>query len=72
MGPWRVMAENIQPLLDGSRRQVRYVGRAESASPATGSAKRHQQEQMEILADALSPEPVARTKRVRLVARRKK
>jgi 2-oxoglutarate dehydrogenase E1 component len=72
MGPWRVMAEFIQPLLNGSRRQLRYVGRVESASPATGSAKRHQQEQMEILTDALSPEPVARTKRVRLVARRKK
>jgi 2-oxoglutarate dehydrogenase E1 component len=72
MGPWRAMAEHIQPLLDGSRRQLRYVGRVESASPATGSAKRHQQEQMEILTDALSPEPVARTKRVRLVARRKK
>jgi 2-oxoglutarate dehydrogenase E1 component len=72
MGPWRVIAEFLQPLLDGSRRQLRYVGRVESASPATGSARRHQQEQMEILSDALSPEPVARTRRVRLVARRRK
>jgi 2-oxoglutarate dehydrogenase E1 component len=72
MGPWRVMAEFIQPLLDASGREIRYVGRVESASPATGSAKRHQQEQNEILTDALSADPVARTKRVRLVARRKK
>jgi 2-oxoglutarate dehydrogenase E1 component len=72
MGPWRFMQEHIQPLLDGTRRQLRYVGRVESASPATGSAKRHQQEHSEIMNDALSPEPIARTKRVRLVARRKK
>jgi 2-oxoglutarate dehydrogenase E1 component len=72
MGPWRFMQEHIQPLLDATRRQVRYVGRPESASPASGSAKRHQQELAEILNDALTPGAISQTKRVRLVARRKK
>jgi hypothetical protein len=51
---------------------LRYVGRAESASPATGSGKRHQQEQAEIVSDALSEDAISRTRRVRLVSRRKK
>jgi len=72
MGPWRVMRESIQPLLDATRREVRYVGRSEAASPATGSAKRHQQELAEIVNDALTPGAISRTKRVRLVAKRKK
>jgi 2-oxoglutarate dehydrogenase E1 component len=72
MGPWRYMHEQMQPLADASRREIRYVGRAESASPATGSGKRHQQEQHEIIDDALTPGPLSQTKRVRLVAKRKK
>ena len=36
-------------------RELRYVGRPESASPATGSHKRHQQEQADIVNDALTP-----------------
>jgi 2-oxoglutarate decarboxylase len=72
MGGWRFMREQIQPLLDATRREVRYVGRPESASPASGSAKRHQQEVAEILNDALTPGAISQTRRVRLVARRKK
>lgn len=72
MGPWRYMREWIQPVLDATRREIRYVGRSESASPATGSAKRHQQELAEILNDALTPGAISQTRRVRLVARRKK
>jgi 2-oxoglutarate dehydrogenase E1 component len=53
MGPWRFLEERIQPLLDSSGRRIRYVGRPESASPATGSGKRHQQEQSAIVAGAL-------------------
>ena len=71
MGPWRFVREQIQPLLDESGRELRYVGRAESASPATGSFKRHQQEQAEILDEALTIGAVARKGRVRLVAKRK-
>src|SRR5581483_6314271 len=36
MGSWRVIRECIQPLLDQTNREVRYVGRPESASPASG------------------------------------
>jgi 2-oxoglutarate decarboxylase len=72
MGAWRVIREQIQPLLDATRREVRYVGRPESASTASGSAKRHQQEAAEIANDALTPGAISQTRRVRLVARRKK
>ena len=65
-------ASRLQPLLDGTRREVRYVGRPESASPATGSGKRHQQEQAEIVNDALTPGAISQTRKVRVVARRKK
>jgi len=72
MGPWRFMHEQMQPLADITRREIRYIGRAESASPATGSGKRHQQEQHEIIDDALTQGPLSQTRRVRLVAKRKK
>ncbi|HWY45857.1 MAG TPA: hypothetical protein VNX70_00650, partial [Bryobacteraceae bacterium] len=54
MGAWRFVQEQIQPILEPSGRAVRYVGRAASASPATGSLKRHQQEVAEILEGAFS------------------
>jgi multifunctional 2-oxoglutarate metabolism enzyme len=72
MGPWRFIEEQLTPLLDGTRRDVRYVGRPESASPATGSGRRHQQEQAEIANDALTPGAISQTQHVRVVARRKK
>jgi 2-oxoglutarate decarboxylase len=71
MGAWRVVRECIQPVLDPTKREVRYVGRPESASPATGSGKRHQQEQAEIVNDALTPGAISQTKRVRVVRRKK-
>ena len=72
MGAWRFMREHLQPLLDATGREVRYVGRPESASPATGSGKRHQQEQAEIVNEALAPETVvAQGPKVRQMARRK-
>jgi len=55
MGPWRFLEERIQPLLEPSGRRLRYIGRPESASPATGSGKRHQQEQAAIVAAATEP-----------------
>jgi 2-oxoglutarate decarboxylase len=72
MGPWRFMEEHLEPLLEATRRELRYVGRPESASPASGSGKRHQQEQSEIVTDALTPGAISQTQRVRVVARRKK
>ena len=65
MGPWRFMVKDIQPMLDSSRRVLRYVGRAESASPAAGSLKRHQAEQAEIVEDSFSAAtPVAKRRRI--------
>ena len=71
MGPWRFLREQIQPLLDATGRELRYIGRSESASPATGSLKRHQQEQAEILDEAMTIGAVMKKGRVRLVAKRK-
>jgi 2-oxoglutarate decarboxylase len=71
MGAWRSMEEQFAPILEATRRQLRYVGRTESASPATGSGRRHQQEQSEIVTDALTPGGIQETRRVRVVARRK-
>ena len=72
MGPWRFVSEQIQPMLNASSRELRFVGRPESASPAGGSGKRHQQEQTGIVTDALAEGSIARTREVRLVAKRKK
>jgi len=69
MGAWRFVQECFQPLLDASKRALRYVGRPESASPATGSLKRHQQEQAEIVEAAFAAE-IKNSKRQ--IARRRK
>jgi 2-oxoglutarate dehydrogenase E1 component len=55
MGPWRFLRQHVQPLLDSSRRLLRFAGRPESASPATGSHQRHLAEQSDILEEALAP-----------------
>ncbi len=53
MGAWRFVREYMAPLLAPSGRGLHYAGRAGSASPATGSAKRHQHEQAELVEKAL-------------------
>jgi multifunctional 2-oxoglutarate metabolism enzyme len=53
MGPWRFVREALDPLLTPTNRHLRYIGRKESASPATGSGKRHQQEQAAIVEETL-------------------
>ncbi len=63
MGPWRFVREQIQPLLDPGGRVLRYVGRMESASPATGSYKRHLEEQAQLIEEAFSPGPLGRKQR---------
>jgi len=67
MGPWRYMREYLRPLLQPTQRELRYIGRHESASPATGSGRRHQQEQAEIVNDALAPGSISQTAKVRLI-----
>jgi 2-oxoglutarate dehydrogenase E1 component len=53
MGGWTFMEERLTNLLSACERP-RYIGRAPSASPATGSYHIHQTEQTEILTQALS------------------
>jgi 2-oxoglutarate dehydrogenase E1 component len=72
MGGWRFVQEHIQPMLDSTGRQLRYIGRPESASPATGSYKRHQQEQSAIVEETMLSEAEVRKARVHLVHSRKK
>ncbi len=66
MGAWRSVQENFQTVLEGSKKVLRYVGRADSASPAAGSLKRHQQEQAELVETAFAVEirkPVGRRRK---------
>ncbi|MDP8980915.1 MAG: multifunctional oxoglutarate decarboxylase/oxoglutarate dehydrogenase thiamine pyrophosphate-binding subunit/dihydrolipoyllysine-residue succinyltransferase subunit [Acidobacteriota bacterium] len=49
MGAWSFIRDQIGPA-------VTYIGRAESASTAAGSLKRHQQEQAEIIDEAFAAE----------------
>jgi 2-oxoglutarate dehydrogenase E1 component len=69
IGAWHFIADQMQPLLDATQREMRYAGRLESASPATGSLKRHQEEQAEIVREALTPGGA--TRKMRVVSRRK-
>jgi 2-oxoglutarate dehydrogenase E1 component len=57
-GAWRYMRTPIEFMLDPTRRDVRYAGRAESASPAGGSSKRNDEEQHQLIEDAFAPQPV--------------
>ena len=52
MGPWSFVWHRIQSML-GTRRTLRYAGRAEAASPATGSPRIHKAELAAFLEDAL-------------------
>jgi 2-oxoglutarate dehydrogenase E1 component len=71
MGPWRFMLESMQSALEPTKRMLHYAGRPESASPAAGTTKRHEQEQSELVSDAFAPLPVTRNpRRVRIVAKR--
>ncbi len=54
MGAWSFVFQRILPLLN-AKQKLRYVGRTESASPATGSAKIHAKEQAAILSEAFDP-----------------
>ncbi|HET6566439.1 MAG TPA: multifunctional oxoglutarate decarboxylase/oxoglutarate dehydrogenase thiamine pyrophosphate-binding subunit/dihydrolipoyllysine-residue succinyltransferase subunit, partial [Rhodothermales bacterium] len=58
MGAWTFVRYRFDEILEGifdgdCSRHIKYVGRAASASPATGSAKVHQQEQERITGEAL-------------------
>ncbi|MBC7925360.1 MAG: multifunctional oxoglutarate decarboxylase/oxoglutarate dehydrogenase thiamine pyrophosphate-binding subunit/dihydrolipoyllysine-residue succinyltransferase subunit, partial [Bryobacteraceae bacterium] len=72
MGPWRFVLENFLPLLESSRRTVRYAGRPEYASPAAGTTKRHELEQGELVNDAFAARPVTRAPRTLRIVKKKK
>jgi 2-oxoglutarate dehydrogenase E1 component len=52
MGSWSFVHERLSTLLH-SGQSLRYAGRDEQASPAVGSQKIHQQEQTELVGQAL-------------------
>jgi 2-oxoglutarate dehydrogenase E1 component len=53
MGAWDFVYRRVRDLLPAGR-EPRYVGREDAASPATGSYKIHQSEQVELVTRALS------------------
>jgi 2-oxoglutarate dehydrogenase complex dehydrogenase (E1) component-like enzyme len=55
MGAWRYIHEQVQPLIAQTRRILGYFGRPASAATATGSHRRHQQEQHELVEAAFAP-----------------
>ena len=71
MGAWTFVQQRMQPLLDSSRRTLRYIGRAEGASPSAGALKRHLAEQAEIVEESFAATPLPRKIR-RLVPKKKK
>ncbi|MGI8732335.1 MAG: multifunctional oxoglutarate decarboxylase/oxoglutarate dehydrogenase thiamine pyrophosphate-binding subunit/dihydrolipoyllysine-residue succinyltransferase subunit [Pyrinomonadaceae bacterium] len=54
MGGWSFIESRLEDLMSGCARPI-YVGRAPSASPATGSYAIHQQEQASLVEIALKP-----------------
>jgi len=57
MGAWGFVDRRVERVLAGldiAAKRPRFVGRAEAASPATGLFKRHQQEQAQLVDDALA------------------
>jgi 2-oxoglutarate decarboxylase len=54
MGAWHFAQRRLQQLLRGTGLQLRHASRAESASPATGSATIHEQEQHQLVAAAFA------------------
>ncbi|MEZ5355915.1 MAG: multifunctional oxoglutarate decarboxylase/oxoglutarate dehydrogenase thiamine pyrophosphate-binding subunit/dihydrolipoyllysine-residue succinyltransferase subunit [Bryobacteraceae bacterium] len=70
MGGWRLISDCTQPMLDRGRRRLRFIGRPESASPASGSYRTHEREQKEIIEAAFAEAKVAPVRKVRVVRRR--
>ncbi len=70
MGAWKFIEERLEPLLGGTKRRIRFIGRPESASPAGGSARRHAKEQADIIAQAFTA-PVTRKRGGLRVVRKK-
>jgi 2-oxoglutarate dehydrogenase E1 component len=59
MGAWQFVAERLRRVLPADK-TLRYVGRRESASPATGSYRLHEEEQAAFVREAFAPKAMAR------------
>jgi len=66
MGAWRFVRERLDPMLAPSGRSLKYVGRPDSAAPATGSYRQHLEEQEAILQEALRLGSLPRLRRLRI------
>ena len=53
MGAWSFVEDRLRKVLP-TRSQLRYVGRREAASPATGSYRVHQDEEAEFIREAFA------------------
>ena len=56
MGAWSYVAPQLR-VATGNLLTIRYIGRAERASPAEGYSKAHEEEQKRIVAEVLNPAP---------------
>jgi 2-oxoglutarate decarboxylase len=70
-GAFLFVRDRLEPMLAQTRRTLRYAGRPEAASPSTGSAKRHAQEQAAVIEDAFSGGSPVRPRRYRVVEKRR-
>jgi len=59
MGGWQFVSDRLRRVL-GLEKSLRYVGRRESASPATGSYRLHEEEQAAFVREAFAPKAMAR------------
>jgi 2-oxoglutarate dehydrogenase E1 component len=62
MGAWSFVQDRIRRILPAGR-SLRYVGRPESASTATGSFRVHEEEEAALLREAFAKSPRPRLER---------
>jgi 2-oxoglutarate dehydrogenase complex dehydrogenase (E1) component-like enzyme len=70
MGAWYFVERQLQDLIKGRSRTLKYVGRPTAASPGAGAHKVHSEQQRQIVEDAFATAPVVR-KAKRLVRKTK-
>jgi 2-oxoglutarate dehydrogenase E1 component len=66
-GAYLFVRDRLEPMLEATRRRIRYAGRPEGAAPSTGTSKRHAQEQAAVFEDAFSDRILARPRRYQVV-----
>ena len=70
MGAWNFVEEQLQELIVGKKRPLKYVGRLLAASPAAGAHKVHAEQQSQLVEEAFATAPVVR-KAKRLVRKKR-